>query len=74
MRGKSEVIAVQMVTGRREIPFLTLIPTPNSNYPRTGKEEEKDDKDRCDGKDFRSFATEMLDCTVSFRLIGIHIA
>ncbi len=74
MRGKSEVIAVQMFTAREEIPFLEGIPTPNSNYPRTGKGEEKDDKDRCDGKDFRSFATEMLDCSVSFRPIGTRIA
>jgi hypothetical protein len=44
MRGKSEVIAVQMFTGRGEIPFLRVIPTPNSNYPRTGNEEAKDDK------------------------------
>lgn len=44
MRGKSEVIAVQMFTAKGWIRFLRVIPTPNPNHPRTGNEEAKEDK------------------------------
>jgi len=44
MRAKRQVIATQMFTGRREILFPGVIPTPNPNYPRTGNDGAKEAK------------------------------
>jgi len=63
------VIAVQMFTAREEIPFLEGIPTPNSNYPRTGKEEERTIKTVATG---RIFAVSQQKCW-TVRLVSTQL-
>lgn len=66
MRENREVVKNQIVTGWRRFDLSRTIPTPNPNYPRTGNDVMKGDKQSLRWEGSSELVAEMLNAAASF--------